>query len=305
MRILSEPYRRNPPEARCFYQHDETRLLRLPHQQNLFLRHYAAESNDLLSVVLVCRTLAMAGDWHRRINADFLNITFVHSGETEMRIGEQSFVAEAGDLVLLPPNEDYEFGTSRRSVRSGILVQGSIVDVILRELDGKYVFQAQEIDGIEAVIEDFFQEYDTNEHHLAVKSFDLLSRLKKSNNDQQLPEILQKVIQKMKKQLDRALSVELLAREAGVSARTLTRSFKKHLQISPYRYLVQLRMKRACQMLQCGEFSIKEIAITVGYPNALNFSTEFRNFSGLAPTQYRLQKNSSAVKDEISALPVK
>jgi quercetin dioxygenase-like cupin family protein len=144
MQKLASPYHRDPPEARCYYQNGATRFYHAPHQQNLFLRHYAPETPELLSVLLVCRTLAMPGDWHRKVNPDHLAITFVHSGKTLVRIGEESFEVGEGDLFLLPPGMDHEFGTGEKAVRSGIIIQGSLVEPILLNLHGKYVFSKEE-----------------------------------------------------------------------------------------------------------------------------------------------------------------
>lgn len=307
MQILSEPYRWNPPDGRCFYENEDTMLYnRLHHrlyQQNLHLRRYASEQEDLLSVLMVCRTLALPGSWSRRVNPDFLTVTYVHSGETLVRINEQSFVAEAGDLILMPPGTDYEFGTRKKAVRSAIVVQGSMVEVILRNLHGKYIFPALSAEFAEEKIERFFTNEDADEHQLAVWSFDLLSALKSNETFLPVPELLQKVLQKMKKHLDRPLTLEVLAGEAGVSERTLSRIFQKYLQISPHQYLVRLRMKRACQMLASEEFSIKEIAMLAGYPNALNFSTEFRRMTGCSPTQFRTQKNHDEVMRKLETQP--
>ncbi len=302
MQKLASPYHRDPPEARCYYQNGATRFYHAPHQQNLFLRHYAPETPELLSVLLVCRTLAMPGDWHRKVNPDHLAITFVHSGKTLVRIGEESFEVGEGDLFLLPPGMDHEFGTGEKAVRSGIIIQGSLVEPILLNLHGKYVFSKEEAAFAERRFEPFFQEQDPGEHARAVWTFDLLSSLKNGAPPLPVPPPLQNVIRTMKKHLDQPLLLDDLARTGGMSSRTLTRLFRQHLQISPHQYLVRLRMKRACQMLAWEEFSVKEIALSVGYPNALNFSTEFRRLLGCSPTRFRRQRGQG-IERELDDLP--
>ena len=101
MKKLITPYRNTPSDAKCLYKNGNTQFFNSLHQQNLFLRHYAADHENLLSMRLICRTLAMPGDWHRRINPDFLNITYIHSGDTFVRINDKSFLAEPGDLILV------------------------------------------------------------------------------------------------------------------------------------------------------------------------------------------------------------
>ena len=303
MKILTKPYRDTPPDAKCYFRNGETILYNKPQQERLFFRNYASEQNDLLSVLLVCRTLAHPGDWHRRINPNFLNITYIHSGKTKVRINGESFIAEQGDLILMPPGTDHEFGTFQKAVRSGILVQGSLIEVILGKLRNKYVFTESEHGEIAPKIEQFFQNPDTDEHQLAVWSFDILSSLINRDSTRQLPEVLQKILLKMKNQLESPFVLDDFSREFGISTRTMSRLFRKNLQISPHQYLLKMRMKRACQMLSCEDFSIKEIAISVGYRNALNFSSEFRRVLGCSPSSFRTRKDRYTLQQNLEHLP--
>lgn len=291
MKNISSPYRCNPSDKKCYYQNGDSKFFHSLHQQNLFLRHCAINYDSLLSVRLICRTLALPGDWHRRINPDFLNITYVHTGETYIRIDDNSFLAEPGDLILLPPGADYEFGSNRKSIRSGIVVQGKILPAILQNLRGKYIFSGAETIALEPEVERFFQDKNADEHQLSVWCFDLLSRLKNDNAKIHVPHVLYKVIRIMQKNLSESLTLEKLAADSGVSPRTLSRMFVKHFQMPPHKYLTKLRMQRACQMLAWEEFSIKETAYSVGYPNALNFSTEFKRIVGCPPSRYRIMGN--------------
>ena len=304
MKKLITPYRNTPSDAKCLYKNGNTQFFNSLHQQNLFFRHYAVDHESLLSMQLICRTLAMPGDWHRRINPEFLNITYIHSGDTFMRINDDSFLAETGDLILLPPGCDYEFGSNKIAVRSGIVVQGKIIASVLQNLHGKYIFSGTDTKGMESRINRFFTEQPVDEHDLAVWCFDLLLSLKNNNAQLHVPEVLYKVIQKMQKDLSEPLKLEDLAADSGVSPRTLSRLFLKYFQIPPHKYLVKLRMQRACQMLSLEVFSIKEIAAAVGYPNALNFSTEFKRIMGYSPSLFRLQGNTEILQEKFHLLPV-
>lgn len=63
-----------------------------------------------------------------------------------------------------------------------------------------------------------------------------------------------------------------------------------------------MRMQKACQMLAWEEFSVKETAISTGYSNALNFSTEFKRIIGCSPTEYRTKGNRN-IMPELPVLP--
>ena len=56
-------------------------------------------------------------------------------------------------------------------------------------------------------------------------------------------------------------------------------------------------------MLICDDFSIKEIAISVGYKNALNFSSEFRRVLGCSPSDFRTRKDRYTLQQKLDQLP--
>lgn len=87
--------------------------------------------------------------------------------------------------------------------------------------------------------------------------------------------------------LDQALAVKALARHACVSPRTFARRFQAETGVSPYRWLVDQRVRWAQELLEGGEASVDEIARRCGFtdPAALRF--HFRRAVGTTPTAYR------------------
>ena len=51
-------------------------------------------------------------------------------------------------------------------------------------------------------------------------------------------------------------------------------------------FIRNLRMKKAVTLLQEGKLNISEIADAVGFDNQANFSTVFKKFYGMSPTEY-------------------
>jgi len=290
LKKLKVPYRCAPEDARCYFRQGESVSTHTLHQKNLYMRHFVSDTRELLSVRLICRVLAADGDWHRRIKPDFLTVTYVHSGETLVRINDHSFLAEPGDLILMPPGSDYEFGTPKESLRSAVVLIGDMLEGLLHHFGGNLVFSDNAGHDLEKMMERFLHSDEVDTKTLAVWSFELLSSLHKKDEDAARPAALECVIGRMKADLEKPLRSGDLAAEANVTPRTLTRLFLKHLHCSPHQYLTALRMEKARQMLVWEEFSIKEIAISAGFRDALNFSTSFRKYFGCSPSDYRLQK---------------
>lgn len=84
------------------------------------------------------------------------------------------------------------------------------------------------------------------------------------------------------------LDMDWVARHVSfVSASHLNRLFRRRLGISPFRYLKQVRLERAAQLLKSGTDGVAVIAGRVGYQNASHFVRDFRRAFGVTPLHYR------------------
>ncbi|MEK5027577.1 AraC family transcriptional regulator [Paenibacillus sp. FSL M7-1046] len=83
------------------------------------------------------------------------------------------------------------------------------------------------------------------------------------------------------------LSIEQLAKVAGVSSRHFMRLFKKRYGCSAIDYLAAFRITQAQQLMRTGgEYRLKDIARHVGYPDDLYFRRKFKQISGLPPAAF-------------------
>lgn len=82
-------------------------------------------------------------------------------------------------------------------------------------------------------------------------------------------------------------SVQELADRCHVSVGRFSMLFKARTGVSPQRYLIDLRLTRAQQLLRDTHLSIQQIAAAVGYGDAFYFSRLFRHHIGLSPSAFR------------------
>lgn len=87
--------------------------------------------------------------------------------------------------------------------------------------------------------------------------------------------------------LDRALTLGLIAREAGVTTRTLTRRFAAELGMPPLRWLTAERVRRAQQLLENTDLSVEDVAERCGLGTAANLRIHFVRQAGVTPSGYR------------------
>jgi AraC-like DNA-binding protein len=81
------------------------------------------------------------------------------------------------------------------------------------------------------------------------------------------------------------VSIDRIAAEAGMSPATLHRHFTAATGMSPLRYRKHLRLLFARRLLLAGDATAAQVAHTVGYTSATQFSREYRAFYGLPPVQ--------------------
>ena len=87
-----------------------------------------------------------------------------------------------------------------------------------------------------------------------------------------------------------AINLEVLCRETAMSKFHFLRTFKVLYGITPYQYVVQVRMERAAGLLKTSNGQISEIADEVGFDYPNSFIKAFQRTYGISPLQYRKHK---------------
>lgn len=91
----------------------------------------------------------------------------------------------------------------------------------------------------------------------------------------------------VRERLASALSVEGLAKAAGVSASHLHALFRKHLGTSPRQYIIRRRLDLARELLAGDDVRIKEISARCGFDDPESFCRSFRSHYAMTPGEYR------------------
>lgn len=90
------------------------------------------------------------------------------------------------------------------------------------------------------------------------------------------------------------LSLDDLAHQAHVSANHFIRVFKQHYDCTPHRYLNQLRIEHARELLQSTDASMTEIARRCGFGDSNYFARQFRQHNGESPRAFRQRQRSDS-----------
>ena len=82
------------------------------------------------------------------------------------------------------------------------------------------------------------------------------------------------------------LSVELIAREVGISRAHLHRKMKELTNQGPRDLVRNIRLKKAADLLASGHRNITEVMYACGFENAASFSIKFKALYGMSPMVY-------------------
>lgn len=105
--------------------------------------------------------------------------------------------------------------------------------------------------------------------------------------DPTLPQTLKLALELMQKNIEEPLSIDELAGWLNISKRQLERRFCRFVGATPTRYYLELRLTRARQLILQSNRPITDIAIATGFCSFANFHRRFRDFFGVAPSNYR------------------
>lgn len=78
-----------------------------------------------------------------------------------------------------------------------------------------------------------------------------------------------------------------LAQQAGLSQDHFRKLFRERHALPPKSYLNHQRMLRAAELLRTTEMRIKEIVLSCRFASTMDFSRNFKKYSGLSPRAYR------------------
>ena len=88
------------------------------------------------------------------------------------------------------------------------------------------------------------------------------------------------------------ITVEDIAKMLSIDKRYMSRIFKEKYGKTVIGYLIEIRMKHACELLSEG-YSVADTSAMVGYADTFNFSKMFSKYIGMSPREY---KNTSLNK---------
>lgn len=275
--------------------------------QSLHIFNELAE--HILLRVNACTDVAHPGDWTETKRHPDYDLWCLREGKIEIRIGDRTHVASAGDLVLFSPAVAYAASTSGTGCRFayvhfdfGLGHQQRILDHF--RLAGIFPGSLASEE-----LRSFLEAYDHYRGNapmsgirlkgcLTVLIAKIMERYGRGEYEGQFAEAasdrrttrslaaLQPVFDDIGARLHRPIRIGELAAIAGMSEKYFIAYFKQALGVTPGQYLYQLRMNRARELLYAKQYSVQQIADLLGYPDPFSFSKAFKKYYKVPPSKF-------------------
>lgn len=93
--------------------------------------------------------------------------------------------------------------------------------------------------------------------------------------------------------LTREIHTGELACVSGISETYLKRLFGERFGVSPKKYIIQMKINHAAELLRLGSYSVSEVTSMCGYSDIYFFSRQFKAYMGISPSAFMLKYTSS------------
>ena len=249
--------------------------------------------------------------WHREFEIDY-----ILSGKGEFICGDDRFIAQEGDLLLLPPNmlhaaypyQNYALIYHALVFHPVMLGAGNndrcTVECIRPILNGNIRIS----NPVGPALDNYGEIKDTTDHIFSyakgnLPQLDLLLKSEllrlfwliestpdaTSRKDTGLSysELIRPALEFMMKNYQENISIDQLADLTNLSKSYFMGCFKKAVGVGAIEHLTQLRINAACEALSDTDKMISDISLNCGYNNLSNFNRQFKKIVGCTPNEYR------------------
>ena len=266
---------------------------------------------------------------------EFVELCYVHSGCGIHLVGDKEYAATKGDLFIINheiPHVFFKEGNNtlmtynmmfKPAFFDGMLIHfndfGSLaLSYLFRNICEENPAQENirlntlEQNEFEPLMDQIFMEYSRKQegYTQVIRAYMILlitkmmrcikNRLLKDPQTSDNTCVIHEVIHHLQNNYSDAVSLNELAMKSFYSKNYLCTLFKEVTGTTISQYVQNLRVQKACVLLETTRYKISDIAHKAGFSDYKAFSTAFKKNTGLTPNIYR--KNSRQLT--VSGVPV-
>ena len=211
---------------------------------------------------------------------DFWEFVYADKGETIITSDQTEFRLKAGELYFHKPNEFH-------SVRSdGQIAPNLIVISFDLSVSNKSDLQLSSEKQLFA-LSDRILRIDQTENAQSIGLDKKPASYKLKNTE----EILDLITNYLKKHIHEQITLEQICHDNLIGRTQLQKLMKEQFNTGAINYFHQLKIETAKQQIRSGRLNFTQISAGLGYQSVQYFSRQFKNLTGMTPTEY-----SSSIK---------
>jgi AraC-like DNA-binding protein len=271
--------------------------------ENIYIRKHA-KSRDLMNfssslgiIVLQVGWTKLGGWWnYTDLSAPYWRIYWNDSAGGELRFEGRKYSLNPNKIFLIAPNTSFSsIPPPLKSETKHFYIHFLIKPQFVSHSPSVFFFKSDET--FFELIKETILLHEAKDIKAEIMGINLAARLISlipiKSNEKKFGARAEKAIEILKNHCESGIANESLARKFSMSTNAFLRLFKKAAGTSPQKYLMNMRIERACFMLHYSDKSIKEIADLNGFCDRYHFTKTFKMLRNESPAKFR-RKNYNA-----------
>ena len=240
--------------------------------------------------------------WHQRKPGGFwgpsvhsyYSLHYVVSGKGEYTVKDKTYKLEKNHMFLIKPDVVIKHQAECEDpwVYSWISFEGDKVEELFNLCglgDDVFTVYCPELYGVFDEFRHIPVDKELSAIFLNAKLYAVIDRLMVVNNVQKyenpVSQYCIKAADYIQANYQSHITIDGIAKNLGIDRRYFSRIFTKYIGVSPQKYLVDYRLEKAKYLLMTGEYSVSEVAVSVGYDDIFAFSKIFKKKYGISPSK--------------------
>ncbi len=274
-------------------------------EEVIFLKKIFIDENTHISsidsVVFYTKGLSRSSDYSN-IGKGRCELIYKKSGITKVTYNRKSETEYSGSVRFLPCKKDEFFEYKVERIESG-----ECIDIYFYAesalADEMVILDMSKNEKLEKLFDKIYGIWSSKaegyyERSMAV-FYEIISLLKIGSSERYMPKSQYLLLEPALKYIGENWSnpdfdFSMPPRLSGISYSYYKQLFIKRFGITPSKYLQNLRIKNAAELLDSCLYSVSEVAEMTGFANVYYFSRRFKEQVGISPGSYSARQKSKA-----------
>lgn len=230
------------------------------------------------------------------LDRDYQELIFHFSGHSTIKFNGQTFSIEPNTFRYNPAGKITEYEVDRKE-------HGRCIDIVFQSnrplATESFILRKKGDPTLGALFKKAFAVWVAKEDGYFQETLSLiykiLAELQKTHYISESVEAkIKPAVQYIAEHFtEETIQTAFLADLCGIHYSYLNRIFMEKFGQSPNKYIIGLRIKYACDLLESKEYTVTEVAELCGYRDLNYFSRQFKEYVGVSPKNYMTKYRSS------------